>query len=94
MTSVPKRREQKLLFDPAIKGTENILMSAMDSSLLSCVKRADLTSTYFAIAVDGKGTQEVFFKTGMMCNEEIWNTSSSRSYDPHASSKLIAERAA
>lgn len=94
LTSVPKGRAQALLFDPAIKGTENVLMSAMDKSLSSCVKRVVLTSSYSAIAVDGRDTQDVFSKTGKVCNEETWNASSSRSYNPYACSKLLAERTA
>jgi len=91
--TVPPGKEQELLIDPAVKGTLNVLESAAtdpDSS----VKRVVLTSSIMAIATDGKDCEEARAKTGKMINEEFWNQSASKDYQPYAYSKTLAEQAA
>ncbi len=92
--NVPSEKAQELLLDPALKGTLNILESANDPSLESSVKRVVLTSSFLAIATDGTDCEEVRAKTGKMIDEETWNESASKDYEPYAYSKTLAERAA
>lgn len=94
MMEVPKGKEQEMLLDPAVKGTLNVLESATDPSLGSSVKRVVLTSSIMAIATDGTDCVEVVKKTGKMTNEESWNKSASKDYQPYAYSKTLAEQAA
>jgi len=92
--TVPPGKEKEVFFDPAVEGTLNVLRSARDPSLESCVKRVVVTSSVYGMAVDGTDTAEVFAKTGKMCDEKTWNTTSSVGYNPYAHSKVMAEKAA
>merc|ERR1711935_486386 len=91
--TVPPGKEQELLIDPAVKGTLNVLESAATDPD-STVKRVVLTSSIMAIATDGKDCEEARAKTGKMINEEFWNQSASKDYQPYAYSKTLAEQAA
>lgn len=91
---VSSEKAQELLLDPAVKGTLNVLKSANDPSLESSVKRVVLTSSVMAIATDGTDCEEVRARTGKMIDEETWNESASKDYQPYAYSKTLAERAA
>lgn len=88
---VPKGTEKERLLDPAVNGTLSVMKSALE---VPTVKRFVLTSSCFSLATDGTDTQEIFKKTGKMCNEESWNTSASVAYNPYAYSKVLAEKAA
>lgn len=76
------------LIDPAVKGTENVLLSA---SRISSVKRVVLTSSCAAIYTDAIDT--VNAPNGIL-TEEIWNTTSSLDYQPYSYSKTLAEKKA
>lgn len=90
----PPGKVQELLIDPAVKGTLNVLESANSAEASSSVKRVVLTSSVMAVATDGLDCEEARAKTGSMINEETWNQSASKDYQPYAYSKTLAERAA
>jgi len=92
--NVSSEKAQELLLTPAVKGTLNVLESANDPSVESSVKRVVLTSSVMAIATDGTDCEETRAKTGKMIDEETWNTSASKDYEPYAYSKTLAEQAA
>lgn len=79
---------QKELIDPAVKGTENVLMSAKESS---SVKRVVVTSSCAAMYTDAIDT--VNAPTGKL-TEDSWNTTSSLEYQPYSYSKTLAEKKA
>lgn len=89
--SVPPGKEQEMLLDPAVKGTLNVLESATE---VSSVKRVVLTASVMAMATDGTDCEAVRAKTGKMIDEESWNESASKDYQPYAYSKTLAEKAA
>jgi len=79
---------QRDLVDPAVKGTQNVLETA---SKTPSVKRVVVTSSCAAIygdAIDIKSAPN-----GIL-TEDVWNTSSSLSYQPYSYSKTLAEKKA
>jgi len=79
---------QKELIDPALKGTENVLNTALK---VGTVRRIVLTSSCAAIysdAIDAVNSR------GRQLTEELWNTTSSLTYQPYAFSKTMAEKRA
>lgn len=89
--NVPPGKEEEMLLDPAVKGTLNVLESATE---VSSIKRVVLTSSTMAVATDGMDCYEVRKKTGKMINEEFWNETASKDYQPYPYSKVLAEKAA
>jgi nucleoside-diphosphate-sugar epimerase len=79
---------QRDLIDPALKGTENVLATATQTPT---VKRVVVTSSCAAIYSDASDTQRA--PKGML-TEEVWNTTSSLTYQPYSYSKTLAERRA
>lgn len=76
------------LLDPALIGTENVLMSA---NKVASVERVVLTSSVVATYGDNQdmGDQGV-----RALNESHWNTTSSATHQPYNYSKVIAEKKA
>lgn len=79
---------QKDLIDPAVKGTESVLVSANETS---SVKRVIVTSSCAAIYTDAKDTLNA---PGGRLTEEVWNTTASLDYQPYSYSKTLAEKKA
>jgi nucleoside-diphosphate-sugar epimerase len=79
---------QKDLIDPAVLGTQNVLESVNKTPT---VKRVVLTSSCAAIYTDAIDTVNA---PGGVITEEIWNTTSSLSYQPYSYSKTMAEKKA
>ena len=79
---------QKELIQPAVYGTEYVLLTAND---VSSVKRIVLTSSCTAIYTDAIDTVNA---PGGMITEAIWNTSGSIDYQPYSLSKTLAEKKA
>lgn len=79
---------EKDLITPAKEGTENVLLSALDSGT---VRRVVLTSSVAAVHTDNIESQQ---KPSGMLDETDWNTTASVSYQPYSYSKTIAEKAA
>ena len=79
---------QKELIDPAVNGTENVLMSANE---VPSVKRVVVTSSCAAIYTDATDCQKA--PNGVL-TEDIWNTTSSLEYQPYYFSKTLAEKKA
>lgn len=79
---------QKELIDPAVNGTENVLVSAKE---VSSVKRVVVTSSCAAIYTDAIDTVNA---PGGRITEEVWNTNSSIDYQPYSYSKTLAEKKA
>ena len=79
---------QKDLVDPALKGTENVLVSV---NATSSVKRVVLTSSCASIYGDAKDLQDYPNQT---ITEEQWNTTSSLTNSPYSYSKVLAEKKA
>lgn len=79
---------QKELIDPAVKGTENVLRSAMETP---SVKRVVDTSSCAAIYTDCIDTVNA---PGGRLTEEVWNTTASLDYQPYSYSKTLAEQKA
>lgn len=79
---------QKDLIDPAVLGTQNVLESA---NATASVKRIVLTSSCAAIYTDAIDCQKA--PNGTL-TEEVWNTTSSLSYQPYSYSKTLAEKKA
>lgn len=82
------KNPQKDLVDPALKGTENVLLTATSTDN---VKRVVLTSSCVAIYGDAKDTLDYPNQT---MTEEIWNTTSSLKKSPYNYSKTVAEKRA
>lgn len=79
---------QQDLINPALLGTENVLLTANSTA---SVKRVVLTSSLVAIYGDA---QDCAAAPNGTLTEEIWNTTSSVTHQPYAYSKTLAERAA
>ena len=79
---------QKELIEPAVKGTENVLLSACKTP---SVKRVVDTSSCAAIYADAIDTVNA---PGGKLTEEIWNTTASLDYQPYSYSKTLAEKKA
>ncbi len=86
ITSV--KNPQKELVEPAEKGTENVLHTAIET--LS-VKRVVVTSSCAAMYTDSIDTHNT--PKGML-TEDIWNTTASLEYQPYSYSKTVAEKKA
>lgn len=89
--NVPPGKEKEMLLEPAVKGTLNVLESAIQ---VPSVKRVVLTSSTMAVACDGYSCFEARTETGTMINEETWNEVATEDYQPYALSKVMAEKAA
>lgn len=79
---------QKELIDPAVQGTENVLLEA---NRTPSVERVVVTSSCAAIYTDAIDTQKA---PNNYITEETWNTSASLDYQPYALSKTLAEKRA
>ncbi len=79
---------QKELIEPAVHGTENVLLQANQTP---SVERVVVTSSCAAIYTDAKDTQDA---PQQMITEEIWNTTATLDYQPYALSKTLAEKKA
>ncbi len=79
---------QRELIDPAVKGTENVLLSANKTP---SVKRVVITSSCAAIYTDANESQMT--PKGAF-TEDVWNRTASLSYQPYAYSKTLAEKKA
>lgn len=79
---------QKELIDPAVKGTENVLKSAI---ITSSVKRVVDTSSCAAIYTDAIDTVNA---PNSILTEAVWNTTASLDYQPYSFSKTLAEKKA
>lgn len=82
------KNPQTELIDPAVKGTENVMETAKQTS---SVKRVVVTSSCASIYTDA--TECTQAPNGML-TEDIWNTTSSLEYQPYYYSKTLAERKA
>jgi nucleoside-diphosphate-sugar epimerase len=85
---VEPAKVEEVLFTPAINGTRNILDSV---SKTPTVKRVVLTSSCFAMLTDAADCRDA--PNGIV-TEECWNTTASKTYNPYARSKLLAEKEA
>ena len=74
---------QKELIDPAVLGTENVLLQANQTPT---VKRVIVTSSVMAIHSDNVDGNDL--------TEETWNRTSSLTHNPYALSKTLAEQKA
>lgn len=83
----PKKVDEQLLI-PAVKGTQNVLQSA---SKTPSVKRVVVTSSVYATQTDAA---DRFDEPGEVIDEECWNKTASRTYNPYAYSKVLAEKEA
>ena len=79
---------QKDLVDPAVKGTNNVLQSAIRTP---SVKKVVLTSSCAAIYTDAIDVESA---PGGILTEGIWNTTASLDYQPYSYSKTMAEKKA
>lgn len=79
---------QKELVDPAVRGTENVLLSANKTP---SVRRIVLTSSCAAIYTDASDCQMA--PNGIL-TEAVWNTTASLSHQPYSYSKTLAEKKA
>jgi len=84
--SVDRKDVQEKLFDPAVKGTQNVLDSV---SKTPTVKRVVLTSSCYAVLTDAADCQ-----LNDVVDENVWNTTASADYNPYACSKVLAEKEA
>ncbi len=82
------KNPQKELIEPAVNGTENVLLTANE---VNSVKRIVLTSSCAAIYTDAIDT--VNAPEGKL-TEEVWNTTASIDYQPYSLSKTLAEKKA
>jgi nucleoside-diphosphate-sugar epimerase len=87
VTADPARVDEQL-FDPAIKGTRNVLTSV---SKTSSVKRVVLTSSVYATYTDAADCLD---EPNQAVTEDTWNKTASRTYNPYAYSKVLAEKEA
>lgn len=85
---VDPQKVDEILFNPAIKGTQNVLESC---SKTPSVKRVVVTSSSLAILTD---SADCFDQPTGVVNEDNWNTTASRTYNPYAYSKVLAEKEA
>lgn len=76
---------QRDLIEPAVKGTENVLHTAME---IPSVKRVVLTSSCAAIYTDAIDCHKAPKGT---LTEDVWNTTASIDYQPYSYSKTLAE---
>lgn len=79
---------QRDLIEPAVKGTENVLLTATKTP---SVKRVVVTSSCAAIYTDASEVQDT--PNGAF-TEAIWNTTASLDYQPYSYSKTLAEKKA
>lgn len=79
---------QRELIDPALKGTQNVLNQA---SQTSSVKRVVLTSSCAAIYTDAIDCER---SPNGVLTEKVWNTTASLEYQPYSFSKTLAEKEA
>lgn len=79
---------QKMLVDPAVNGTKNLLNAVNNSN---SVKRVVLTSSLAAIYGD---TRDMIDQNLSELDESIWNVSSTLSHNAYSFSKTEAEKAA
>ncbi len=79
---------QKELIDPALNGTRNVLNQAKKTE---SVKRVVLTSSCAAVYGDNN---DIHNTPDQKFTEEVWNTSSSLTYNPYSYSKTVAEKEA
>jgi len=79
---------EKELVEPAVKGTENVMKSALASDR---VRRIVVTSSVAAIYGDNQDIQE---KSDGQFGPEDWNTTSSADHQAYSYSKTEAEKAA
>ncbi len=79
---------QKDLIDPAVLGTQNVLESANKTD---SVKRIVVTSSCAAIYTDAIDCKKA--PNGIL-TEDVWNTTSSLTYQPYSYSKTLAEKKA
>lgn len=79
---------QKELIEPAVKGTESVLLSAKETP---SVKRVVITSSCAAIYTDCIDTVNA---PGGRLTEDVWNTTASLEYQPYSYSKTLAEKKA
>jgi nucleoside-diphosphate-sugar epimerase len=86
--SVDPAKVDEQLFDPAIKGTKNVLTSV---SKTSSVKRVVLTSSVYATMTDAADCLD---EPNQALTEDSWNKTASRTYNPYAFSKVLAEKEA
>ncbi len=79
---------QKMLIEPAVQGTRNVLETVSDTG---SVERVVLTSSIVAIMGDAADARNI---PGGVFTEEHWNTSSNLEHQPYAYSKTLAEKEA
>lgn len=79
---------QRDLIDPAVKGTENVLLQANKTP---SVQRVVVTSSCAAIYTDAIDTVKA---PGGKITEDIWNETASIDYQPYSYSKTLAEKKA
>jgi len=79
---------KKMIIEPAIRGTENVLEAA---NRAGTVRRVVLTSSVAAVLGDSADIEAI---EGDIFDESNWNQSSSDSYQEYSYSKLVAERRA
>eukprot|EP00980_Cylindrotheca_fusiformis_P012350 scaffold3031_cov102-Cylindrotheca_fusiformis.AAC.10 len=83
----PSKIDEQLL-EPAVKGTRNVLNSVAKTP---SVKRVVVTSSIVATCTDPADRLD---EPGQVITEECWNKTASRSYNPYAYSKTLAEKEA
>ena len=83
----PEDVPEKLL-DPAVEGTRSVLESVGKTP---SVKKVVLTSSCYAILTDAA---DCYDAPDNKVTEEQWNTTASKTYNPYAYSKKLAEQAA
>ena len=79
---------QKELIEPAVRGTENVLVQANKTE---SVKRVVVTSSCAAIYTDAIDCAQA---PGGVLTEDVWNTTASLDYQPYSYSKTLAEKRA
>ncbi|GAA5224728.1 NAD-dependent epimerase/dehydratase family protein [Membranihabitans marinus] len=86
--SMDVKDPQKELIEPAVMGTENVLLTANE---VTSVKRIVVTSSCAAIYTDAIDTVNA---PGGHLTEDVWNTTASLTYQPYSYSKTLAEQKA
>ncbi|MES0881146.1 NAD-dependent epimerase/dehydratase family protein [Roseibium sp. SCP14] len=86
--TVNVRNPKKELIDPAVKGTRNVLETAIKTP---SVERVVVTSSCAAMYTDAMDCRVA---PGGVLTEDVWNTTASLSYQPYSYSKTLAEREA
>lgn len=79
---------QKELIEPAVHGTENVLLSVNETP---SVKRVVLTSSCAAIYSDAIDCERA---PGGVLTEEVWNTTATLDHQAYSLSKTLAEKKA